>query len=364
MNRKHLLVLAGLFWLTAGGPAVRAQDLPPAPPTAPSAPAPAPEAAMPAPPAPFAMSLFSDGDNFLGVQAEALTNENAGRYGGGGRGVGVSRVVKDSPAERAGVREGDVILRFDGEEVTSVRKLNRLIDEAEPGHTARLSVRRGGGEQELSVKLARRRDFARSFGGVQVWPDSEAWQRQGEEWKRQGEAFRRQGEEMRRQLEQMRRDNPNVFALGFGGGRRIGVATSPLGKQLADFFGVAQGGVLVSSVEENSPADKVGLKAGDVITEAEGERVEQQGDLSRALNRKQDGDVTLTVVRDKKRRTVKVTPERRPSSFNLNPQIYFEPPDAAAIVAPRVRVNLPRLATPPRAPRPPRVVVVSPAPIL
>ena len=52
-----------------------------------------------------------------------------------------------------------------------------------------------------------------------------------------------------------------------------------MGKQLADYFGVTHG-VLVSSVEEGSPADKAGLKAGDIVTEADGQKVEDSDDLT------------------------------------------------------------------------------------
>src|SRR6185312_10217872 len=75
-------------------------------------------------------------------------------------------------------------------------------------------------------------------------------------------------------------------------------------QRLADFFGVVDGqGVLITSVTENSPAAKAGLKAGDVITAVDGEKIDGAGDLSRAINKQKDGEITLTVVRDKNQRT-------------------------------------------------------------
>jgi membrane-associated protease RseP (regulator of RpoE activity) len=60
------------------------------------------------------------------------------------------------------------------------------------------------------------------------------------------------------------------------------------------------------------------LKAGDVITEVDGEKIEDAGDFIRALNKKEDGEVTLTIIRDKSQRTIKVMPEKRtPPSINL-----------------------------------------------
>jgi membrane-associated protease RseP (regulator of RpoE activity) len=65
----------------------------------------------------------------------------------------------------------------------------------------------------------------------------------------------------------------------------------------------------VTSVAEDSPAAKAGIRAGDVITAVDGEKVEVAGDLARAINKKKDGDVTLTIIRDKAQRTIAVTPK-------------------------------------------------------
>jgi serine protease Do len=339
-----------LYAALAGAPAPPQQDAAP------------PEAVTPGV-APFAFSLFQ-GDNFLGVSVEEVTRETMGRYGISGepRGLAITSVVKGSPAERAGLREGDVILRFDGEPVNTHRKLNRLIDESSPQHNARLTVRRsGGGEQEINVTLGKREGVAQVFGGAEVWRADELRKRaeemraQGESGRARGEESRRQAEEMRRRLDEVRRNSGDtLFSYGFFGGRRIGVTTNTLGKQLADFFGV-QRGLLVSSVVDGSPADKAGLKAGDVITEVDGERIGETDDLSRVINRREQGDITLTIVRDKKTRTVRVTPERREPVF-VNPSARLAPP--ARLLRPVAPVRgLAPLAVPvaPRALVTPRV---------
>src|SRR5690242_21822723 len=90
-------------------------------------------------------------------------------------------------------------------------------------------------------------------------------------------------------------DGDLVFQLG--NSRRIGVSTVELTKQLADYFGIAGGkGVLVTSVTDDGPAAKAGVRAGDVITAIDGEAVDSPGDISRAINRKKDGDVALTKI--------------------------------------------------------------------
>src|SRR6266700_6476486 len=96
---------------------------------------------------PREFSILINGGSFLGVYAEDISKENMGRYGLRDiRGVGVTEVVKDSPAEKAGLRKGDVITRFDNEAVTSVRKLNRLVSEVAPDHKVSLGISRGGSE--------------------------------------------------------------------------------------------------------------------------------------------------------------------------------------------------------------------------
>jgi serine protease Do len=367
---KALLSFAALALVCAPASAVRAQSAAPAPaappraalapsaPAAPSTPAAAPQtpsapSQTPAPPA--AMNFFSEG-SFLGVRTEEVTRENASRYGLSGepRGVGVREVVKGSPAEKAGLREGDVILRFDGEQVSSVRKLTRLIEEVAPEHAARLTVLRSGSERELSATLARREPFAfKEFGPVTVY-GTEGMRNMPDALAVPPELWEHKGEELRERLEEMQRNHPGVIALGSS--RRIGVATTPLGKQLADFFSVSHG-VLINSVEADSPADKAGLKAGDVVTEADGKKVEDADDLVRALGAKDEGEVTLTVVRDRKQRTVRVTPERRQSpGLNLTPGSFrVVRPPAAAMALPRT-MTLPRTIVTPRTPAAPRVM--------
>jgi len=338
-------------------------------PLPPDAPLPPQEPAPAAPPA-IASTLFVSG-SFLGVRTEEVTRENAQRYGlkGEPRGVGVLEVVKGSPAEQAGLRANDVIVRFDGEAVTSVRKLTRLIQESAPDHVARIGVLRGGSEQELSATLAQRQPWVsvNGEGFYGLSPDMLGdTMRLGDDWARNTEQWKRAQEQAQKKWGEMARKYPGLLT---GASRRIGVTTNTLGKQLADYFGVTNG-VLISSVEEGSPADKAGLKAGDVVTEADGQKVEDSEDLTRALSAKQEGEVTLTVFRDRKSRSVRVTPERRaapqgmfaPGAFRVleRPVAAFTLPGMQmhpdVLTGPRTLVT-PRLLTAPRLRATPRARV-------
>jgi membrane-associated protease RseP (regulator of RpoE activity) len=255
-------------------------------------------------------TLFFQGGTFLGVHAEDVSKENMASYGMREvRGVGVTEVVKDSPAEKAGLRKGDVIVGFNGEAVTSTRKLNRLVNESSPDQDVRLTIARGGAEQEVSATLTKRDNFNK------VWNEKAR-------------------EEMRQKIEKMRKDLPakiktgdGTWTINMGSYRRLGIGTQTLTKQLADYFGVSDG-ILVTSVAENSAASKAGLKAGDVITAVDGEKVDSPGDITRAINKKDDGSVTLTVVRDRSSRSVTVTPEKLPAGSG----------DIRTIVVPRIEI--------------------------
>ena len=110
-------------------------------------------------------------------------------------------------------------------------------------------------------------------------------------------------------------DDRDVLIFGGAGGRRIGVSVTELTKQLSDHFGVS-GGLLVINVREDSPAAKAGLKAGDLIVDVDGKEMKVEFDLIRAIGEKKEGSVNLTIVRDKNRQTITVTPEEVKSGFN------------------------------------------------
>lgn len=253
------------------------------------------------------------GGSYVGIYMQEVTNENFSKYGlSSVRGVAVTKVAKDSPAEKAGLKDGDVVVRFGGENVTSVRKLMRLISEVAPDHNAKVSVLRGGTERDFDVKVASRQYtiFSTSGNGANVFsfPDTP-------------NAPRMQGGVRIQRMPNV----PGVITVprvpGFGtttgnaifriSSRTIGVKVTQLTDQLGNYFGISDGkGLLVSSVGKDSPAEKAGLKAGDVITEIDGKKVESNYDMIHLLGLTGEGEVTLTVIRDKKSRTVKVTPDK------------------------------------------------------
>jgi serine protease Do len=268
---------------------------------------------------------FFMGGTYLGVRAEDVSKENMGRYSMREvRGVGVTEVLKDSPAEKAGLRKDDVIVGFNGEPVTSARKLNRLVAESSADQNVRLTISRGGAEQEFTATLAARK------------PNHMIWNG-------------KLNDDLKMKIEKMQKDFPKIkdgdgnFTFAWGSNRRIGVSSEPLTKQLAEYFGVTEG-ILITSVNENSPAAKAGLKAGDVITAVDGEKVDSPGDVSRVINKKQDGPVTLTIVRDRATLTVTVTPEKPAPGSGADIRIVVPPINFPSI--PPVNINVPNIVVP------------------
>jgi membrane-associated protease RseP (regulator of RpoE activity) len=308
-----------------------------------------------APAAPRAQTMvfsefFGAGGSYLGVQTEEVTRENFSKFGlREVRGVAVEKVIENSPAAQAGLQDGDVIVRFNGEEITSARKLTRLISEVAPDHQARVTVLRGGSEREFTVTIGKRPEFKFEPGAFEkfekITPPTGQFRVPTPPM---GELPRIQA------LPEGRIFTPgqegNVYF--FGNSRQIGASVSTLTKQLGDYFGVEEGkGLLINDVRADSPAAKSGLRAGDVIVEVEGKPVKSMGDLIRGINEKKEGDVTLTIIRDRSRQTVRITPEKgKESGFFFN----FDDNDGIKTIAPLIESLKTRVTPGP---------VIAPAPL-
>jgi serine protease Do len=270
----------------------------------------------------FSWSFDGDG-GYLGVQTEEVTKDNFAKFGlREVKGVGVESVVDGSPAQAAGLQKGDVIVRVNGDEITSTRKLTRLIGEISPDHQARLTILRGGNEREVNVTLGKRPGFKFEEGAFAGVMPNMKW-----EFPKMPD-MPDLSKLPKIEVNPFPPGTPDApFAFSWGHRRQIGVGTTPLTKQLAGHFGV-ENGVLVNDVRENSAAAKAGIKAGDVITEVDGKPVKGDHDLVRAISEKKDGSVTLTVVRDRNRQTITVTPEEVKGGWDNHFELLT--PDAPA----------------------------------
>jgi serine protease Do len=102
------------------------------------------------------------------------------------------------------------------------------------------------------------------------------------------------------------REGVYLRVLPMGGAERVGVTVQDLTPQLAEYFSTKQG-VLITSVRDWSPADRAGLRAGDVVTGIDGSTVRTVADLTGALHRDLVGaELSIAVTRDRRNQTFKV----------------------------------------------------------
>jgi serine protease Do len=203
------------------------------------------------------------------------------------QGVLVESVTEDGPAERAGIKAGDVLLEFDGERVRSVRQFTRLVQETPPGRKVQASLARDG--QKVNVTIEPRESNA--FGVFRGFPEPPE------------RAGRRSVPEP--PMPPGMPSLPEIQSFAWRSSNGLGIGVTDLSNQLAEYFGTKDG-VLVTSVTDNSAGAKAGLKAGDVITSVNGNEITQAADLRRRIQRLDVGDeFTLGVTRDRKSLTLK-----------------------------------------------------------
>jgi serine protease Do len=243
------------------------------------------------------VEVIRAGGGKLGVRLDEVGKDDLSRLKlSAERGAIVKSVSPDTPAEKAGLQEGDVILRYEGETVQSAAQLARLVRETPAGRTVAIDVSRNGAVQKLSATLAETRDRVRvgDFGDFDVEiPQIEAIP-PTPPVPPVADMFHFDG-------------RGHAFNFGMGGPRKLGIEYQELTGQLAHYFKVEKG-VLVTSVDEDGPAAKSGMKAGDVIVKFDGQAIDGAEDLRDEVQKAEAGkDVTVTVQRDGRPVDLKVT---------------------------------------------------------
>ena len=235
-------------------------------------------------------------------------------------GVKIDEVNADSPAEKAGIKAGDIVVDYDGEKVRSARQFTRLVQETPDGRNVAIGIMRDGKKQTVN---------AAPEAGRMTWNFGPEVDRALREAERGARGFRfevpapnfdfRYDDRERNPGEPRRFEYrlPEAFGFRIPGSAargRLGVTVQSLTDDLQEYFGATSGGALVSSVSTDSAAARAGIKAGDVIVSINGKTVVNADDLIDELE-DIEGEATIVVIRDKKEMTLKATIERvRPAA--------------------------------------------------
>ncbi len=204
---------------------------------------------------------------YLGVEVERLTEDDKKDLRAP-FGVLVVHVVGKSPADIAGIEVDDVIQSFGNRTIRRPEDLSRHVRAAEPGKRVKIALIRDAKPMDVSAEIGR------------IQP-----------------------------ADPQRRERPGVSVVTRPRGFRLGLRLAEINADLADYFRVEENeGALVLNVEEDSPAERAGLRAGDVIVELGEEKVEAPEDVQDLLQDYGEGDsVPIVLIRKGIRQTVSVS---------------------------------------------------------
>jgi len=230
--------------------------------------------------------LDGEGASWLGVETQEVSSEFAKEHKlPAERGVVIGRVIEDSPAAKAGLKEYDVVTEINGQRIEGAAQFRRMIREIPAGRTVQLGLVRDGHSQSVSVTLGKSEEGRKVFTAPAA-PGTYSFRMP----------------DMPEVLELPQMDWGRGLLLE--GRPRLGIDAEDLSGALGNYFGAPDGeGILVRDVSAGSPAEKAGLKAGDVITGIDGARIRTVGELREKMAAKKGDDkgtsVELSVTRNK-----------------------------------------------------------------
>jgi serine protease Do len=236
------------------------------------------------------------GTSFLGVNLREIDSDRAKELKlREEAGVEITRVEDDSPAAKAGLKVGDVVLAYNGQRIEGMEQFSRFVRETPPAREVKLLVSRDGNTQTIGAKLGSRKMYAvTAMPGISVAPMPR----------------------MEMPSISVMPDLPRTVMMWRTAS--LGIEAEALHGQMADFFGVKEG-VLIRSVMKDTPAAKAGLKAGDVIVKVGDSKVSTPNEVTSALRslREKKTAVPIVVMRDRKETTLTATIEEDRSDWDM-----------------------------------------------
>ena len=229
-------------------------------------------------------------NGYLGVYMQKLTRDvRKGLDLDVKKGVLINGVEDGSPAEKAGIDDGDVIVEFDGKAVRSPDALRELVRDTDPGTEVEVVVIRDGDRKTIDLVVGERPDERTMF----EWSDGD----HGKHWS----GF-------------IGEDGMQAFALL--GGPKLGVHATELNDDLASYFDTeGGGGILVLEVVDESVAAEAGVKSGDVIVKVDDNEISDVDGLRESLQDYEEGDeFDVSIIRKGKKQTLRATMDEQHSN--------------------------------------------------
>jgi serine protease Do len=204
---------------------------------------------------------------WLGVKIQSITDELADTLGvQDNTGALVASVTVDSPAAKAGIQDGDIILKFDGKDVTSMRGLPRIVAQTPIGKEVDVEILRKGRRLNLRVAVAR---LVEDDDAAKAAAPKEAPKGKGKS----------RGKDKEKEKDKDSGAKPS--------GSLIGLGLAPLTDELREKNGLNKDvkGVIVLEVDPASPAAEKGVKPGDVIVEVAQDAVSSVDDITKGIDK-------------------------------------------------------------------------------
>jgi serine protease Do len=248
---------------------------------------------------------------YLGIEFRDTTDdETAALHLQRPHSVEVLMVDHDGPAGKAGLRPRDIVLQLNGLAVESADTLRRMIHEAGAGASVALAVLRDGRTITLNAKLADRDQVAKLAWQEHMVVTPDGLDAPDSAWMADPQPA--PTPKSQNFIENMLRMGPYT-----------GVTLSVMEPQLAGFFGSTNGkGLLVHSVDANSPAATAGLRAGDVLVRADGVALATTSDWSKSLHASKGKPIVLIVLRAKREQSMTLMPDAKKHSMLEWPTVF------------------------------------------
>ena len=224
------------------------------------------------------------------------------------KGAEIIRVDHDGPAGKMGLREHDVVVQMNGIVIEDKEQLRRLLHEFAPGRQVSLLIEREGMVVSVSAAMADRSQLERDAWEQHLGASISAPQAPTMAFPT-GE-LSLVGSSASSAVPPPSRYSKSFLGTLLTSPTYTGAMLQVMMPQLAQFFGVPSGtGLLVRSVVESSPATLCGMRAGDVVTRADGHTLKTLGDWTKIVRQAKGKPVQVTMLRDHQERTLTLTPD-------------------------------------------------------